>query len=113
MVGLWCIFRDTGKCISLVLPLAFPYLSNVPPSCGFYLPLFDKISETIVGIYHLPEGVNNVQTATKRHHREHSCDSGEPLEKYMDKMEYEGLWGIHDTIGRSCGSTDMKKMAIL
>ena len=78
IVGMWDIFRGMGHCISIVLPFAFLYLSNVPPSCGF-LPLFDTISDATVGVYHLSEGVSMVQTSTKRDHRKHSCHSREQL----------------------------------
>ena len=106
MVGMWYIFRGTGKFISLVLPLAFPYLSNVPPSCGFYLYLTKLVMLLLVFIIFLKlstwyklrqrEIIVNVHAIAENH-----------WEKYMDQREeYERLWGTHDDISCSYGSTD-------
>ena len=106
MVGLWYIFRGTGNCISLVLPFAFPYLSNFPPSCGFYLLLTKLMMLVLVFMIFLKvstwyklrqrEIIVNIRAIVENH-----------WEKYMDQREeYERLFGTHDSMSCSYGSTD-------
>ena len=105
MVGVWYIFRGTGHCISIVLPFAFPYLSHVPPSCGFYLYLTKLVMLPLLFIMFLKvsagyklrqrEIIVNVHAIAENH-----------WEKYMDQREeYERLWGTHDTISCSYDSS--------
>ena len=106
MVGMWYVFSCIGDCISIVLPFAFAYLSNVPPSCGFYLYLTKFVMLLLVFIVFL-----RVSTWYKLRQREvivnvHAIAENH-WERYMDQREeYEKLWGTHDNISCSYGSTD-------
>ena len=106
MVGMWYIFRGIGNCISILLPFAIRYLSDVSPSCGFYLFLTKLVILLLVFIIFL-----KVSTWYKLRQREiivnvHAIAENY-WEKYMDQREeYERLWGTRDTISCSYGSTD-------
>ena len=90
----------------MVLPLAIPYFSNVPPSCGFYLYLTKFVILLLVFIIFL-----KVATWYKLRQREiivnvHAIAENH-WEKYMDQREeYERLLNTHDSISCSYGSTD-------
>ena len=99
-------FRGMEYCISLIFSLVIPYLSNVPPSCRFYLFLTKLVILLLAFIIFL-----KVSTWYKLRQREiivnvHAIAENH-WEKYMDQREeYEILQGTHDDISCSYGSTD-------
>ena len=95
-----------GNCLSLVLPFAFRYLPNVPPSCGFYMFLTKLVMLLLLFITFL-----KVSTWYKLRQREiivnvHAIVD-DHWERYMDQREeFERLWGTNGTVSNSYGSTD-------